>query len=343
MMTRHRLEWLDLFRGIAALVVVLFHFSWALHLPVMKFAPRAVELFFVLSGIVLGRRYDTEIRGGLPLIDFAWARLRRLYPMVLIATVLVAGLSIMGVPDTAWSRASWGTTLGMLFVVPYSPEFGSGQMFPGDGPMWSLWAELAANLVWFFALRAGRGATRALFAAAMVGYLVLTIHLRWRADESGWLCMVAALVRALAWFGVGYAISMRRPAASGPIWVAFLALLAACACVQRAWVPSSIGDLLVITTGTWLMVNLMHTAPTSVALRRACAWMGILSYPIYLIHFPASRVAAWVASHRVDQTLAYGGTILLIGVAAACLNEWLVKRIPEPRRVRPLAQNVIAS
>lgn len=78
--TASRLEWLDLFRGCAAVIVVLFHFHEPLRISGLSFGFLAVDLFFILSGIVLGLKYTHAIEEGLGFGEFAWIRLRRPRP-----------------------------------------------------------------------------------------------------------------------------------------------------------------------------------------------------------------------------------------------------------------------
>ena len=88
-----RLLPLDLARGIAALVVAVYHFQ---ELGWFKYPnaspPLAVPFFFMLSGFVLSYSYGELIRSGrMRLGDFVQARLARLYPLHL-ATLVVMGL-----------------------------------------------------------------------------------------------------------------------------------------------------------------------------------------------------------------------------------------------------------
>jgi peptidoglycan/LPS O-acetylase OafA/YrhL len=80
---------LDSLRGIAAVAVVVFHYQFdffdrANYTTAYPFPKGylAVDLFFVLSGVVLAYRYGQELRSGtLPVWRFMFARLTRLYPL----------------------------------------------------------------------------------------------------------------------------------------------------------------------------------------------------------------------------------------------------------------------
>ena len=85
-----RYEVLDGMRGIAALTVMIHHFTQFGPRPLFQHAPVAVDLFFMLSGFVIMHSYGSRLRSGMPAMDYIKRRVIRLYPMFLIA--LFAGV-----------------------------------------------------------------------------------------------------------------------------------------------------------------------------------------------------------------------------------------------------------
>jgi peptidoglycan/LPS O-acetylase OafA/YrhL len=84
-------EILDGLRGLAAIVVVIFHF---MEIIIPNFSENfishgylAVDFFFCLSSFVVGYAYDTRI-AGMGLKTFIKLRLIRLQPLVIIGSVL---------------------------------------------------------------------------------------------------------------------------------------------------------------------------------------------------------------------------------------------------------------
>jgi peptidoglycan/LPS O-acetylase OafA/YrhL len=134
---RTRIHALDGLRAIAALLVVTHHLwgagsdSGLIANFLQSATGSGVELFFVLSGVVLGPRY---IREGRPVFthDYFRRRVERLWPPYVIAWLL-AGLAI-GIATawpTWWSKSAflppfdWSAWLGQIFIVnwwstPYS-------------------------------------------------------------------------------------------------------------------------------------------------------------------------------------------------------------------------------
>jgi hypothetical protein len=115
---------LDSLRGIAAVAVVVFHYQFdffdrANYTTAYPFPKGylAVDLFFVLSGVVLAYRYGQELRSGtLPVWRFMFARLTRLYPLHL-ATLLFIAASVLLAGQWGDTDVSGGGTPTFAFVL----------------------------------------------------------------------------------------------------------------------------------------------------------------------------------------------------------------------------------
>ncbi len=96
-----RIYYLDSIRGIAAMMVVFYHFiGWYSHeslsykLSVFIFnGSDAVSFFFVLSGFVLAYPY-LHLGRKLPYLKYVWRRILRLYPAYILTIVILAFSSI---------------------------------------------------------------------------------------------------------------------------------------------------------------------------------------------------------------------------------------------------------
>lgn len=166
---------LDALRGAAALMVVFYHIfegyafagsvggggdgiiRWFNH------GYLAVDFFFLLSGFVISYAYDDRWAQGMSLRGFFGRRLRRLHPMVVLGAVIgAAAFCLQG-------RMRWDGTvtpvsfvmLAMLmamFMIPAVPGTGcevrgNGEMFPLNGPSWSLFFEYIGNILYALAIR----------------------------------------------------------------------------------------------------------------------------------------------------------------------------------------------
>ncbi|MGE5398787.1 MAG: acyltransferase family protein, partial [Ignavibacteriales bacterium] len=146
---------LDGLRGVAAVMVVIFHlfeaFSEGNHLKqIINHGYLAVDFFFVLSGFVIGYAYDDRW-GKMTLKDFFKRRLIRLHPMIIVGMVIGAiGFYFSASPILFPQISSvplWKLLLVMLvgftlLPLPASMDIrGWAEMHPLNGPAWSLFFE----------------------------------------------------------------------------------------------------------------------------------------------------------------------------------------------------------
>lgn len=328
--TSHRLHWLDALRGLAALVVAMYHLNGALGLPRIEFGFLAVPIFFVLSGIVLGRRYEAAIREGMRISEFAWARLRRLYPMVLITCLLMLVAMVAGLEDRAYAMFTAATLFSTLTLTPCPAALGTGTAFPADPALWSLSAELIANAAWFGLVKLGRRVAFVGGTVAMAMFLAFAVaHGNFDLGaRSGIREHLAGWASALGWFTVGYAISLSRPRPRAPIWLLLALFVGSCAVYHIGWVRGVAADLFVVVSATVLMLGLMNAEPRSAVVARVCTWLGMMSYPLYMVHLPASRLAEWAVSFGAPTACAHAVVVLGVAALATLVNEAVVMRLP---------------
>ena len=85
-------------RGVAALMVVLYHIEWQnplTHRPLVQNSYLMVDLFFVLSGFVICHSYRPQIGNIRDIARFMWLRLGRLYPLHFFFLLIFLGLEIL--------------------------------------------------------------------------------------------------------------------------------------------------------------------------------------------------------------------------------------------------------
>src|SRR5262245_62002179 len=84
----HRFVTLDGMRGVAAISVMLFHYLLSTSYHIFAHATYAVDFFFILSGLVLTHSYGYKISNGMTFSYFLKIRLIRLYPFIVIGSIL---------------------------------------------------------------------------------------------------------------------------------------------------------------------------------------------------------------------------------------------------------------
>ena len=305
--SKPRYDILDGLRGVAALMVIVYHvfecFDWT---PVPH-GYLAVDFFFVLSGFVIGYAYDSRWNEGLTVGRFFKRRLIRLHPMVVIGAVIGVLCYFLqgGVRwDCVHVSVGWvmvAMLLGML-MLPLWPGVaadvrGNGEMFPLNGPTWSLFFEYIGNILYALLLR--RLPTRwlallAVLTGSILAYIAVGdgyLGVGWTMADGG---LWTGLVRMLFPYTVGlFMARVFRPlkGAKGAFWIcAVIILLVGC-------VPLMFGDLLPWQNGLYDALIVIVVFPCLVwlgasqlsvggATRRVSHILGELSYPLYAVHYP---------------------------------------------------------
>lgn len=287
---------LDLIRGLAAVVVLVYHadFMFGLRDRLLPGGYLSVDLFFILSGFVIACNYEDAVRHRrITFAQFMVRRVARLYPLYLL--MFAVGLVVM----TARYRSLYGplaagplvaTALANLLMLPsFVWPYGQAVLFPFNAASWSIFYELVINAV--FAVLLARLASRTLVAAWVAAALVLaatvllvgTLDVGWGAGT-----FAAGFPRVAFSFTTGMLIWRGRAARAWttPGWV-LAGLLAGCGVLAqvRLWIPpplSGATDLAAVT----LLLPAVVAAGVGATLRgrnaAAAALLGDISYAVYL-------------------------------------------------------------
>jgi peptidoglycan/LPS O-acetylase OafA/YrhL len=318
---------LDGLRGVAALAVAGSHFEnlsgISLHL---QHSGAAVDFFFVLSGFVIGQAYEDRLAAGLSWRTYMGLRLERLYPAILgglligVIVALAAGEAV--VPAIGLQA--------LLLPVFVGPVLHGGELFPLNGPQWSLFLELSANALHAAARRwlttSGLMAIVGLAAAALV-----FASFRFGGLDVGWsrATFWGGPPRVIYGFGVGLLIwrwragGVRLPRLHYGLIAAVLAL-----CLVRPFPEAGlydVTDLALVLLVMPALVALATEAPPPLAWEKTTLWLGALSYPLYAVHAPLLRACEAVLDRQSDQVASIGWVFTLpIVVALAVLFERMV-------------------
>ncbi|MCF0159859.1 MAG: acyltransferase, partial [Bacteroidaceae bacterium] len=163
--SKPRYEILDGLRGVAAMIVVVYHlfedFGAGVAVQGANHGYLAVDFFFVLSGFVIGYAYDDRW-DRMSYGDFFKRRLIRLHPMVIFGSFL--GLLMFyftdGGPFGLVAGTPWYNVLLVFLVACTMIPLGKGmdirgwqETYPLNGPCWSLMLEYIANILYAFVIR----------------------------------------------------------------------------------------------------------------------------------------------------------------------------------------------
>jgi peptidoglycan/LPS O-acetylase OafA/YrhL len=143
MIRKDRLLALDGLRGIAALLVFGGHLESLVLANSQSWLSRStlcVDFFFVLSGFVISRTYEEKFLLGMTFRQYSWIRLRRLYPLISVGTV-IGCVAFMFAGDQVVPPLT--RLPSQLLFIP--SLWTSGEVFALNNSQWSLLVELVIN------------------------------------------------------------------------------------------------------------------------------------------------------------------------------------------------------
>lgn len=342
MPTPVRFYLLDTLRGLASLIVVVWHYQhFFFDGPGKKVAGyetsqqpffdvfrifytdghRAVQLFFVLSGFVFFLTYATSVserRVGAR--EFFILRFSRLYPLHAATLVLVALGQLLSI---RWQGTSVVYAFNDLkhFVLNLFliSEWGLQKGFSFNGPIWSVSVEVFLYIVFFglmrFAIRRERDAVLGAVAMMVVGGLLLgfaqprTLTIL----GQGLLCFFAGGLTYQLWrMTERWGRATKISAALGSIVIGAVATSA----FRRGWIA---GDVFHVTVFPAMILVLAMVQAWRPTLGRATRLVGDITYSTYLVHFPV-QLAIVLAVRRWDLPIDYrDGRTFVAFVAAVIL------------------------
>lgn len=333
--TRKHHPSLDGLRGFAAFSVLLYHLGHWLGFPALATnSGLAVDLFFCLSGYVLPLAYQRHT-ATLTTPQFLRTRIIRLMPLVLLAIAISAPYVVVrnelagaGVP---WTPVAMAVLLGMI-NLPYfgAPKaIGGPELFPLNGPQYTLFLELVVNALWWATRRLDQRRLAAVLACCCF-VLLLPTGLGGDIAETFW----SGFPRVGASFFAGVALFHFE--ARVPNWRAWTAIFWSLFAVMAALfyfpfeAPLAL-QLFWVAVLSPLLVLAGTRARLSTFADRVCLSAGALSYPVYCLHYP---IFSWVNGlYRArfgPQNLAIEGPLVI--ALALVLSFAALKLYDEPLR-----------
>jgi peptidoglycan/LPS O-acetylase OafA/YrhL len=289
-----RLIVLDGLRGVAAFAVILDHVPSQTLVALLPGRYLAVDFFLVLSGVVLARAYGPMLEKPGMAGAFIKARLIRLYPFYFLG--LMAGLSVASFL-TFLEWGSYGFThiaVSLAFGLLFLPDLTTihsdeNLLFPLNPPAWTLFMEFLANILYAISIRFLR--PYALILLLCVLGIATTIGLLSSEDVGPgwkWNHFDTGLTRILFTFLMGVCIQRvlhLARACTVPAWAAFglLILILAFPATDALRRPY---DALTAIALMPALVFVSAYAQVSGNLARLCAWLGAVSYGVYVLHLP---------------------------------------------------------
>jgi peptidoglycan/LPS O-acetylase OafA/YrhL len=337
MSSQSRLDSLDTLRGVAILLVMVFHCAifFQPHLGVMKFAQygaHGVQLFFVISAYTMCYMWQARQGESNPVLKFFIRRFFRIAPLFwLVALAWFAFWWLHGGNDIPL----WKLLATLFFVHGFSPET-NGAVVPGG---WSIAVEMVFYALFPLVYRFCSGSTLRTTALFAVAYVLLVL---------------IAQSLLVVWMPLDLKNRDQAEFLYQSVWTQLPVFLLGILAFQvrqqgLAWRAAAIGFLLFVFSAFalkylfgfnarpffWVICALLALY-LSVAVRenwslRPVSWLGGMSYSLYLSHFAVLDIFHWAVPSAWRGTwLTFGAwTLAVIAVSALIsliskhtLEEW---------------------
>ena len=333
---------LDVLRGVAALIVVLWHWQH-FFLPLNKqgvafsvqkqpmfgllsvfyeYGDNAVQLFFCLSGFIFFWLYSKRIaERSISFRSFSILRLSRLYPLHFVTLIFVAIVQLIytNVTNTYFVypfNDAFHFLLNLFFVSSWG--FQKGYSF--NYPIWSVSVEILLYLIFFLFSRIFYQNIIAVLAAITIGhYFVYSFN---RFIASGIECFFLGAIIFIVYMRVVKAgdlwkLSIWLPLLTFVAWLVTIEFVGSNNAITHGHLPWIFRKIesawldFVLFPMTILSLALMETKRGTLGKR--LSFLGDISYSSYLLHFPLQLAIAVVATKlAIKQTMYYSPWFMVL-------------------------------
>ena len=379
--SKQRYDILDGLRGVAALMVIIFHFFelYSFGNPskqIINHGYLAVDFFYVLSGFVLGYAYDDRW-DKMSYWDFYKRRLIRLHPMVIAGSLLGVCYFFLGECINSPNIESVNplyfflTIIMSILMIPCPAQMdirGWGETNSFNGPNWTLTYEYIVNILYsliFTSLHTIIIAILTLASALLLVNLTCNFDIFNVMNEresnkytviGGWsltsceLCV--GFTRLFYPYFAGYLVYRLKLKIRIPysfiicsiILITFLSMPR----LEKEGYPIFNGIyeaiVIILIFPLVIIIGAGDTTKNEI-LTKICKFIGELSYPIYITHYPIIYMnSAWTSFHMKDSLfnkimLSIGSFFIMVFNAYSLIelydkpvrkwlaNKYLVKKI----------------
>ena len=379
--TKPHYELLDGLRGAAALMVLWYHvfegFAFAKGSVIETFnhGHLGVDFFFMLSGFVISYAYDDRWRcrdvsntsnNSLTIWSFFKRRLIRLHPM-LVMGAFIGLITFLLQGSVKWDGTStplhW-TIIAFILTLFFIPAYpgasydirGNAEMFPLNGPSWSLFFEYIGNILYALFIRrlsnkmlaALVGVTGILWiwfiAFDISGYDMIGIG--WTLDYANFF---GGLLRMMFPFTLGMLMArvfsqrstdnrQQTFFSKNIFWISIIILFAL---FSVPYFPKTSN---ISVNGIYELACIMLVFPfivwfgaagttTNAFSTKVCKFLGDISYPLYIVHYPVMYLFySWLIKNQYYTLGETWPMVILVMAVNIVLAYACLKLYDEPIR-----------
>lgn len=283
-----RYDFIDLLRGLSALVVLICHFRWfwdfayegaplparSVLAPIYLYGGLAVQIFWALSGFVFWTAYGERRQSAK---TFWLHRFARLYPLHLLTLLIMAVLQFL-----SWRTTGGWTVYGnndlrhfVLQLFMASNWFSMENSF--NAPIWSVSVEVLIYAAFLIFMRRPSAVMALTLSAMSYALYALTVH-------------QIPFCASLFFFGVFMSILAPEAHRTFGAWALPLSVcgLAVVAAIIALVAQSDPGRAQTIAafTGPPSVLAIFVALDYRTSLPKSFHWIGLITYSVYLLHIP---------------------------------------------------------
>ena len=328
---------LDGLRGVAAVIVIIFHLLEAhaggSHLnQIINHGYLAVDFFFMLSGFVIGYAYDDRWNQ-MTVGTFFKRRLIRLQPMVIMGSIVGAAFFYFQASDCFPNIAGTPVTTMLLVMLlgftllplPLKWDIrGWTEMHPLNGPAWSLYYEYIGNILYaLFVRKFNKVAltTLVVIAGCLTVHLCLTAPsgdivggwaLNWEQQYVGIVRLLYPFFAGLLLSRLGWLIRIKKRA----FWWCSLLIVVVLSIPRIGgedgfWMNGLYEAFIIICIFPIIVSMGAGGKVTGKRSVGVCKFLGDISYPIYITHYPlVYTYTAWATTN--NATIVEGAPYMIL-------------------------------
>jgi peptidoglycan/LPS O-acetylase OafA/YrhL len=322
----HRFRALESWRGICAMAVALFHFSGVSHIyALVRHGGLGVEFFFVLSGFVMMHAYGHRLGDSVAAKKFVIRRFGRLYPlhlsmllvMVVLETIKLAISTQLNIQSGEPPFSGTNSLPALAANLVLLNGVGLTKEFTWNGPSWSISAEFVAYFLFMSICLMGFRVFRFISIVIILAAATAALKLSYSIISGG------GLLICLFGFFLGTQVNLffrfvNRRKFTFPAWVEWLALIGIIAVFGAEPAINPIVASLVFAFAVFVFA-FESGKISQMLITRVPLHLGVISYSIYLVHFPI--ITAMNGGARALQGLLHwkifglspDGRLLLVG------------------------------
>lgn len=319
---------IDGLRAVAVLPVVLFHFG----ISAIPGGFTGVDIFFVISGyLITGSLLDDLERGQFSIVGFYWRRARRILPALIFVTLLasIAALFILLPSDLhefSLSVIAASTFWSNIYFWKTSNYFSIDAELRPLLHTWSLSVEeqyyIFAPILMFLIYRYFAKRWLTILLPIILGSFVLAIMATWLAPNAGFYLLPTRIWELM----LGAVLMLKRPPPLSNRFLMELIGLAGFGLLAIGFFTISESDpfpgynALYPCLGTALLIYVGQNTPSVTVTRilevRPLVWIGLISYSLYLVHWPINAFAHYLSLQKLDPSVTVAMTVASFALAA---------------------------